>query len=60
MFHIVHIPLNSEMLRQLDDLRHTYPKLYNRQDIFLELLAEAHERLAEFTPPPKPERKPVS
>ncbi|HET6388500.1 hypothetical protein [Hyphomicrobium sp.] len=60
MLHIVHIPLNSEALRQLDDLRQVYPKLYNRQDILLELLAEAHQRLTEFDPPPAPERKLLS
>ena len=53
MYHIVHVGLNSEALSKLDALRQVYPNLYNRQDIILELLAEAHRKLAKTATPPK-------
>jgi hypothetical protein len=42
MYHIIHVSMNSEALKQLDDLRQVYPHLYNRKDIVLQLVAEAH------------------
>jgi len=53
MYHIVHIGLNSDALKQLDELRQAYPNLYNRQDIILRLLADAHQSLANNAPQPK-------
>lgn len=53
MYHVVQIGLNSEALKQLDDLREAYPHLYNRQDILLQLLAEAHEKFAKNPSKPK-------
>ena len=44
MYHIVHVGLNSAALKQLDDLRQAFPNLYNRQDILLQLLEEAHQK----------------
>jgi hypothetical protein len=42
MYHIIQVGMNSEVLKQLDDLRQAYPHLYNRKDIVLQLVAEAH------------------
>ena len=50
MYQIVHIGLDTEALRKLDDLRRAYPNLYNRQDILLQVLADAHRQLAENAP----------
>ncbi len=53
MYHIIHVGLNGEALGKLDELRQAYPHLYNRQDILLQLLTEAHQKLAKPTPAPK-------
>jgi hypothetical protein len=45
MYHIIYVGMNSEALKQLDDLRQAYPHLYNRKDIVLQLVAEAHAKL---------------
>jgi len=50
MYHIVHVGLNSDALKKLDELRQAYPNLYNRQDIILRLLADAHQSLADHAP----------
>jgi hypothetical protein len=53
MYHIVHVGLNSAALKQLDELRQAYPHLYNRQDILLQLLADAHQKFAKNASTPK-------
>lgn len=53
MYHIVHIGLNSAALKQLEDLRQAFPNLYNRQDILLQLLAEAHQKYSKSASKPK-------
>ncbi|WP_156150836.1 hypothetical protein [Hyphomicrobium sp. 99] len=53
MYLIVHIGLNSEALKKLDDLRQAFPNLYNRQDILLQLLAEAHQKYSKNAAAPK-------
>jgi acyl-[acyl carrier protein]--UDP-N-acetylglucosamine O-acyltransferase len=53
MYHIIHVGLNSEALEKLDALRQAYPHLYNRQDILLQLLAEAHQKFAKPVSVPK-------
>jgi hypothetical protein len=53
MYHIVQLGLNGEALTKLDALRQAYPHLYNRQDILLQLLTEAHQKFAK----PEPARK---
>jgi hypothetical protein len=45
MYHIIHVGLNSEALKKLDALRQAYPNIYNRHDILLQLLTEAHQKL---------------
>ncbi len=44
MYHIINVGMNSQALKQLDDLRQAYPNLYNRKDILLQLVAEAHAK----------------
>jgi len=46
MYHIIHVGMNSDALKQLDELRQAYPELHNRKDILLQLLAEAHAKFA--------------
>jgi hypothetical protein len=53
MYHIIHVGLNSEALEKLDELRQAYPHLYNRQDILLQLLTEAHRKFAKPAAAPK-------
>lgn len=53
MYHIVHVGLNSAALKQLDDLRQAFPNLYNRQDILLQLLEEAHQKYSKSASKPK-------
>jgi uncharacterized membrane protein len=53
MYHIIQVGLNSEALEKLDELRQAYPHLYNRQDILLQLLAEAHQKVAKPASAPK-------
>ena len=53
MYHIIQVGMNSEALKQLDALRQAYPNLYNRQDILLQLLADAHRKFASNAPAPK-------
>jgi hypothetical protein len=45
MYHIIHVGMNTEALKQLDDLRRAYPNLYNRADILLQLVNDAHAKL---------------
>jgi hypothetical protein len=49
MYHVIHIGMNSDALKQLDALRKAYPNLYNRKDILLQLVEEAHAKLAAET-----------
>ncbi len=51
MYHIIHVGLNSEALGKLDELRQAYPHLYNRQDILLQLLDDAHRKIAQPASP---------
>jgi len=53
MYHIVHVGLNSAALKQLDELRQAYPNLYNRQDILLQLLSDAHQKYSKNASKPK-------
>jgi hypothetical protein len=53
MYHIIQVGMNSEALKQLDALRQAYPNLYNRQDILLQLLADAHQKFVNNAPAPK-------
>ncbi len=53
MYHIIHVGLNGEALKKLEELRQAYPNLYNRQDILLQLLDEAHQRVAKPVSTPK-------
>jgi hypothetical protein len=53
MYHIIQVGLNSEALEKLDELRQAYPNLYNRRDILLQLLTEAHQKFAKLASPPK-------
>jgi hypothetical protein len=53
MYHIVHVGLNSAALKQLDDLRQAFPNIYNRQDILLQLLADAHQKYSKSAAKPK-------
>jgi hypothetical protein len=52
MYHIVHVGMNGEALKQLDDLRRAYPNIYNRTDLLLKLVAEAHEKSEKAAPAP--------
>ena len=45
MYHIIQVGMNTQALKQLDDLRRAYPNLYNRADILLQLVNEAHAKL---------------
>jgi hypothetical protein len=53
MYHIIHVGLNSEALKKLDALRQDYPNIYNRQDILLQLLTEAHQKFESPAPASK-------
>jgi hypothetical protein len=53
MYNIIQVGMNSAALRQLDDLRQAYPNLYNRKDILLQLVADAHAKLAGEKAAPK-------
>jgi len=46
MYHIIHVGMSGDVLRQLDELRRAYPDLRERKDILLHLVAEAHKRLS--------------
>jgi hypothetical protein len=51
MYHIINVGMNSQALKQLDDLRQAYPNLYNRKDILLQLVAEAHAKFEKSATP---------
>ena len=53
MYHIIQVGMNSAALKQLDDLRQAYPHRYNRKDILLELVAEAHAKFEKANSAPK-------
>ncbi len=49
MYHVIQVGMNSDVLKRLDALREAYPNLYNRRDILLQLVEEAHAKLAAET-----------
>ncbi len=49
MYHVIQVGMNSDALQRLDALREAYPNLHNRRDILLQLVEEAHAKLAAET-----------